>query len=157
MAHTVRTHRGRCGLPPRTAHEVRTGGHRDPAPPQTEPDATPRAPGHYAVVAVFLHPGDPNPALDRLLHAASRDTRPRPVPGVEFDALLPTCTESYRYTGSTTTCPYLPGVRWHLLTHPVQATRAALDHYRTVLPDGNARPVQRLGRRRIRGDRHRWW
>jgi carbonic anhydrase len=76
---------------------------------------------------------------------------------VEFDALLPTCTESYRFTGSTTARPYLPGVRWHLLTHPVQASAAALDQYRTVFPDGNARPVQPLGRRRVRGDRHRRW
>ncbi|MFF0728548.1 carbonic anhydrase family protein [Streptomyces sp. NPDC004134] len=125
----------------------------DQVPPEGEPDGG----GHYAVVAAFVHPGDPNPALDRLLCAASKDTSPHPVPDVEFDALLPACTESYRYTGSTTAYPYLPGVRWHLLTHPVQATAAAIAHYRSIFPDGDARAVQPLGRRRIHGDRHRWW
>lgn len=79
------------------------------------------------------------------------------MPDVELDTLLPDCTESYRYLGSTTTCPYTTGVRWTVLTHPVQASAAALEHYRELFPEGNAREVQPLGDRRIAGDRHRWW
>ncbi|MFE5893979.1 carbonic anhydrase family protein [Streptomyces sp. NPDC056462] len=111
----------------------------------------------YAVVGVFVHPGEPNGPLDRLLSSARRGADLWDVPGVELDALLPTCTESYRYLGSTTVCPYLPGVRWSVLTHPVQASAAALNHYRKVFPRGNARAVQPLGHRRIESDRHRWW
>ncbi|MEV6394731.1 carbonic anhydrase family protein [Streptomyces sp. NPDC051907] len=113
--------------------------------------------GDYAVIGVFVHPGESNDSLDRLLSSARRDEDPWDVPAVELDALLPACTESYRYLGSTTVCPYTPGVRWNVLTHPVQASAAALDHYRTLFPRGNARAVQPLGDRRIASDRHRWW
>ncbi|MFF5981787.1 carbonic anhydrase family protein [Streptomyces olindensis] len=111
----------------------------------------------YAVLGVFVHPGEANDSLDRLLGSARRCEEPWPVPDVALDALLPTCTESYRYLGSTTTCPYATGVRWTVLTHPVQASAAALAHYRSLFPVGNARAVQPLGDRRIAGDRHRWW
>ncbi|MEU0584642.1 carbonic anhydrase family protein [Streptomyces sp. NPDC006132] len=111
----------------------------------------------YAVLGVFVHPGEANDSLDRLLGSARRREEPWQVPGVTLDALLPPCTESYRYLGSTTTCPYTTGVRWTVLTHPVQASAAALAHYRSLFPEGNARAVQPLGDRRIAGDRHRWW
>ncbi|MER6154371.1 carbonic anhydrase family protein [Streptomyces sp. NPDC001868] len=111
----------------------------------------------FAVIGVFVHPGQANDSLDRLLTSARRSDEPWTVDEVELDALLPSCTESYRYVGSTTTCPYLPGVRWNLLTHPVQASATALAHYRKVFPKGNALEPQPLGDRRIASDRHRWW
>ncbi|MEV6594587.1 carbonic anhydrase family protein [Streptomyces acidicola] len=113
--------------------------------------------GDYAVIGVFVHPGQANGSLDRLLASARRSEDSWEVPEVELDALLPSCTESYRYLGSTTVCPYTPGVRWTVLTHPVQASAAALGHYRKVFPWGNARAVQPLGDRQIISDRHRWW
>ncbi|MFJ9589647.1 carbonic anhydrase family protein, partial [Streptomyces acidicola] len=73
----------------------------------------------YAVIGVFVHPGQANGSLDRLLASARRSEESWEVPEVELDTLLPSCTESYRYLGSTTVCPYTPGVRWTLLTHPV--------------------------------------
>ncbi|MDX3128273.1 carbonic anhydrase family protein [Streptomyces europaeiscabiei] len=111
----------------------------------------------YTVIGVFVHPGQANDPLDRLLTSARRDEEPWEVLDVELDALLPPCTESYRYVGSTTVCPYTPGVRWNLLTHPVQASPTALAHYRKLFPKGNARAVQPIGDRRIAGDRHRCW
>ncbi|GAQ60146.1 carbonic anhydrase family protein [Streptomyces scabiei] len=111
----------------------------------------------FAVIGVFVHPGQANDSLDRLLTTARRDEEPWEVPDVALDALLPACTESYRYLGSTTVCPYTPGVRWNLLTHPVQTSATALAHYRKLFPKGNARAVQPLGDRRIAADRHRWW
>lgn len=113
--------------------------------------------GKYAVIAAFVHPGQANGSMDRLLASARRSEVSWEVPEVELDALLPPCTESYRYLGSTTVCPYTPGVRWTVLTHPVQASAAALGHYREIFPKGNARAVQPLGDRRIGSDRHRWW
>ncbi|MEU4487205.1 carbonic anhydrase family protein [Streptomyces purpurascens] len=120
-------------------------------------DASAAGAKEYAVLAVFVHPGDPNGSLDRLLESARRNEDPWDVPDVDIDTLLPPCTESYRYLGSTTTCPYTTGVRWTVLTHPVQASAAALEHYRSLFPEGNAREVQPLGKRRIAGDSHRWW
>jgi carbonic anhydrase len=111
----------------------------------------------YTVIGVFVHPGEPNDSLDRLLASARRTEDRRKVREVELDTLLPPCTESYRYLGSTTVHPYVPGVRWTVLTHPVQASAAALSHYRGLFPRGNAREVQELGDRRITSDRHRWW
>ncbi len=120
-------------------------------------DATAAGTKEYAVLAAFVHPGDANGSLDRLLGSARRREVPWEVPDVEIDTLLPSCTESYRYLGSTTTCPYATGVRWTVLSHPVQASAAALEHYRSLFPEGNARVVQPLGDRRIAGDSHRWW
>ncbi|MEW2400812.1 carbonic anhydrase family protein [Streptomyces sp. NPDC046862] len=113
--------------------------------------------GRYAVISAFVHPGQANGSMDRLLASARRSEGSWEVPEVELDALLPSCTESYRYLGSTTVCPYIPGVRWIVLTHPVQASAAALGRYREIFPKGNARAVQPLGDRRISSDRHRWW
>ncbi|QFR02016.1 carbonic anhydrase family protein [Streptomyces phaeolivaceus] len=111
----------------------------------------------YTVIGVFVHPGQANDSLDRLLMSARRSEGHWPVDGVGLDALLPSCTESYRYVGSTTTCPYVPGVRWIVLTHPVQASAEALAHYRKVFPKGNALETQPLRDRRVVSDRHRWW
>lgn len=114
----------------------------------------------YTVIGVFVHPGQANDSLDRLLSSARRSKNPKDswkVPDVQLDTLLPSCTESYRYLGSTTVCPYTPGVRWTVLTHPVQASAAALEHYREIFPEGNALATQPLGDRRIVSDRHRWW
>ncbi|MEI5522965.1 carbonic anhydrase family protein [Streptomyces brasiliscabiei] len=113
--------------------------------------------GEFTVIGVFVHPGQPNDSLDRLLTSARRSDGHWTVDGVGLDALLPSCTESYRYVGSTTTCPYIPGVRWTLLTHPVQASAEALAHYRKVFPKGNALETQPLRDRRVLSDRHRWW
>jgi len=126
----------------------------------------------YTVIAVFVHPGQANDSLDQLLSSARRvgDSQGSEssessedsedsweVPDVQLDTLLPTCTESYRYLGSTTVCPYTPGVRWNVLTHPVQASATALEHYRELFHNGNALATQPLGDRRILSDRHRWW
>ncbi|WP_369028972.1 carbonic anhydrase family protein [Streptomyces adonidis] len=114
----------------------------------------------YTVVAVLVHPGQANDSLDQLLSSARQAEDPEgswEVPDVQLDTLLPSCTESHRYLGSTTVCPYTPGVRWNVLTHPVQASAAALEHYREVFPKGNALEAQPLGDRRIVSDRHRWW
>ena len=120
-------------------------------------DAADTADSGFTVIGVFVHPGQANDSLDRLLTSARRSDEPWKVDDVALDSLLPSCTESYRYVGSTTICPYLPGVRWNLLTHPVQASATALAHYRKVFPEGNALETQPLGDRRITGDRHRWW
>ncbi|WP_157968543.1 carbonic anhydrase family protein [Streptomyces geranii] len=114
----------------------------------------------YTVVAVFVHPGQANDSLDRLLSSVRRAEHPGvrwTESEVQLDELLPSCTESYRYVGSTTVCEYTPGVRWNVLTHPVQASAAVLKHFRDLFPEGNSLDVQRLGDRRIVSDRHRWW
>ncbi|MGW0708411.1 carbonic anhydrase family protein [Streptomyces sp. NPDC002643] len=113
----------------------------------------------YTVVSAFVHPGQANDPLDRLLASARRadPSESWEIPEAALDALLPTCTESYRYIGSTTVYPYILGVRWNVLTHPVQASAEAMRHYRTVFPTGNAREVRGLGDRRVLSDRHRWW
>ena len=61
-------------------------------------------------------------------------------------ALLPATTGYYAYQGSLTTPPCSEVVRWLLLDTPVALSADQIAAY-TKLYDGNARPVQPLGKR----------
>lgn len=65
------------------------------------------------------------------------------VPDETFDAaeLLPAPTATIRYDGSLTTPPCAEGVRWNVLTEPIELSRAQLDAY-TVAHDDNGRAIQ---------------
>lgn len=127
----------------------------DIRPQDTDVSALPplrlRHPARLDMRLRFERPKRPRPDCGR---GEDGTVKAEPSPGRE--CLMSVGGHSYRYLGSTT-CPYTTGVRWTVLTHPVQASAAALEHYRDLFPEGNAREVQPLGDRRIAGDRHRWW
>ncbi|WP_258667217.1 carbonic anhydrase family protein [Pseudomonas sp. B21-040] len=62
--------------------------------------------------------------------------------------LLPTTRHYYSYMGSLTTPPCSEGVRWHVLTQPVQLSHAQLQAFQALYPM-NARPVQPLNDRTV--------
>ena len=71
---------------------------------------------------------------------------------VNVDELLPESRTTYRYDGSLTTPPCTEGVKWLLMTTPVQLSAKQIQAF-TSLIEGNNRPVQALNERAVITDR----
>ena len=72
-------------------------------------------------------------------------------PPLALDAFLPHTRAYYTYQGSLTTPPCSEIVRWLLLDTPVELSAEQIAAF-TGLYDGNARPVQPLGKRDLLHD-----
>lgn len=59
-----------------------------------------------------------------------------------FD-LLPNTKYTYRYEGSLTTPPCSEGVKWFVMTTPIEMSESQITAFKAIL-DGNNRPVQPL-------------
>jgi carbonic anhydrase len=66
----------------------------------------------------------------------------------DWMAMLPTSTSTVRYSGSLTTPPCTEGVRWFLMTDPIQLSAAQIGKFETAY-SGNNRPVQPLNDRPV--------
>ena len=71
---------------------------------------------------------------------------------VTVEDLLPTTRTSYRYEGSLTTPPCSEGVKWFVMTTPVQLSADQIAAFTAVVKDNN-RPVQLLNGRAVVTDR----
>lgn len=108
--------------------------------------------GDIAVVAVPVMPGPRvNSMLRRVLENAPA------VPGESYYGrnvgvnplfLLPGRKDYFAYRGSLTRPPCTEGVRWYVMRAPVEVLAADLQRL-AALVGPNARPVQRLGDRRV--------
>jgi carbonic anhydrase len=67
-----------------------------------------------------------------------------------FD-LLPSTKHTYRYTDSLTLPPYSEGVKWFVLTTPVEMSQSQIATFKAILY-GNNRPVQPLNGRELLTD-----
>jgi carbonic anhydrase len=107
-----------------------------------------------AVVGVLIREGRTNAAFDPVWSNLP-DTRGEEVVHdsvmVDVDALLPRDRMSYRYDGSLTTPPCSEGVKWFVLTTPIELSAEQVAAFRAVLV-GNNRPVQPLNARVIATD-----
>ncbi len=108
--------------------------------------------GDIAVVAVPLIPGSPvNQVLRRVLeHApgvAGESFYGRNI-GVNPLFMLPGRKDYFAYEGSLTRPPCTEDVRWFVLRTPVKVAAADLNRL-AGLSGQNARPLQRLGGRRV--------
>ena len=63
--------------------------------------------------------------------------------------LLPGDLTSYRYSGSLTTPPCSEGVRWIIMSTPIEASQAQIEALRAIISNNN-RPVQPLHGRALR-------
>ncbi len=111
------------------------------------------AEGQLAVVGVMAEAGavnDPLAAVWENMPTAADET-------VHVDTminaadLLPTDITYYGYSGSLTTPPCSEGVKWHVLTTPIQLSTTQLDTMATLLHN-NFRPVQDLYARDVTVD-----
>lgn len=109
------------------------------------------ADGKLAVVGVFIVQGSHNKAFDPIwnnLPAKKGIETHYPTVNVDVDALLPATRTTYRYDGSLTTPPCSEGVKWILMTTPIQLSAEQIQAFTKLIRDNN-RPTQPLNRRSI--------
>jgi carbonic anhydrase len=108
-----------------------------------------------AVIGVFIDEGAHNAAFDPIWSNLP-DTKGEEVHVenvmVDVNQLLPASMESYRYDGSLTTPPCSEGVKWIVMTTPIQMSAEQINAFRAII-SGNNRPVQPLNSRVVETDR----
>ncbi len=107
--------------------------------------------GNIAVVGVFLTAGRQHEALQSVwVNLPPQKNENRLVEGVEFNAasLLPADLNYYSYVGSLTTPPYTEGVRWFVLSAPVEVSKEQVARFGSLF-SMNARPIQPLNGREV--------
>jgi carbonic anhydrase len=112
------------------------------------------ADGKLAVVAVFIEEGKANRGFDPIWkNLPTRKDVVQRLDSVKVDVnqLLPKETTSYRYDGSLTTPPCSEGVRWFVMTQPIQMSKEQIEAFQAIIHDNN-RPVQPLNGRTVLTD-----
>jgi carbonic anhydrase len=106
------------------------------------------ADGNLAVVGILLREGADNSAYDPFIDNLPASESEAKDAGVTVDAaeLLPMEQTTYRYDGSLTTPPCSEGVKWLLMTTPVELSAEQLGKLDELF-EANNRPVQLVGER----------
>lgn len=107
--------------------------------------------GTLAVIGVLIKSGSTNTAFNTLWHhLPSVPGESAQVNDVVLNAsdLLPTTKHTYRYEGSLTTPPCSEGVKWFVLTTPIEMSQSQIAAFKAILY-GNNRPVQPLNGREL--------
>lgn len=107
--------------------------------------------GKLAVIGVFIETGSHNAAFDPIwnnLPTKKGVETHYPHINVDVDKLLPTNRASYRYDGSLTTPPCSEGVRWIVMTTPIQLSADQIKAFTAIIHDNN-RPTQPLNGRPV--------
>jgi len=110
--------------------------------------------GRVAVVSVLVRRGKRKRALEPVFDRLPRTKgATATVRGFDTAALLPTGRRRFTtYGGSLTTPPCSEGVRWYVLSTPIEASAGQLAAFRRAV-SANARPVQPRNNRVVRVDR----
>ncbi|MEZ5740031.1 MAG: carbonic anhydrase family protein [Burkholderiaceae bacterium] len=109
--------------------------------------------GITLVIAVPLMRGpDANPALQQILNAIPLEPggAGRGTERLDLAGLLPASHARYVYQGSLSTPPCTEGVHWMVLQQPVMISDAQYDVFARLFTP-NARPIQALNGRRVKG------
>lgn len=104
-----------------------------------------------SVIGVLIERGSNRAAFDSLL--AHLPNTPGEVQRIEHitinaDDLLPSARRAYRYDGSLTTPPCSEGVKWFVLTTPIELSEVQIAAF-TAIVHANNRPVQSLNGREL--------
>jgi len=101
------------------------------------------ADGSLAVVGVLIREGAENPAFapfsDHLPTKSGEEYSSQDT--INADDLLPASRLSYRYSGSLTTPPCSEGVKWLVLTTPIEMSGTQIASFKDIIQNNN-RPVQ---------------
>jgi carbonic anhydrase len=100
--------------------------------------------GNSAIVSVLVEVGAANPAIDGLwsrMPFLIKERNPVLSSGLNLNALLPSNTSYYAYTGSWTVPPCTEGVLWIVLKTPITLSAEQIATFAKLYPM-NARPVQ---------------
>ncbi len=112
------------------------------------------AEGGLAVVGVMAKEGAENPAFaDIVASAPAKEAEAIAIEGimVAADSLLPTERLFYAYDGSLTTPPCSEGVKWHVMSTPIEMSATQIRTLADILHN-NYRPVQPLTDRILKVD-----
>ena len=107
--------------------------------------------GTLVVIGAFIKSGSVNTAFDTFWHLMpSVADKSEQLTGVVLNAfdLLPDTKRTYRYDGSLTTPPCSEGVKWIMMTTPIEMSEAQIAAFKAIF-DGNNRPVQPLNGRKL--------
>lgn len=106
------------------------------------------ADGNLAVVGILLREGATNSAFAPFIDNLPASESEVKSAGVTINAaeLIPAVQTTYRYDGSLTTPPCTEGVKWLLMTTPVELSVEQLTTLAGLFEKNN-RPVQPLGER----------
>jgi carbonic anhydrase len=107
--------------------------------------------GKLAVIGVFIEEGAHNAAFDPIWNNLPNQKGVEthyPSVNVDVDRLLPASRASYRYDGSLTTPPCSEGVRWIVMTTPIQLSPEQIKAFTAIIHDNN-RPTQPLNGRPV--------
>ena len=106
----------------------------------------------YIVVSVMIEEGASNPFLAQFVnHLPKIKDQTYTDEALEYNAfdLLPLNKSYFTYTGSLTTPPCSEVVKWIVMENKVQATKAEIEAFTSILKN-NSRPVQALNGRTIK-------
>ncbi len=107
--------------------------------------------GTLAVIGVLIEQGNDNAAFNTLwahLPDTAGETIRTENTTIDVDDLLPSDRGSYRYDGSLTTPPCSEGVRWIVLTTPIELSDMQIAAFKAIVHDNN-RPIQPLNEREL--------
>ncbi len=106
--------------------------------------------GHLAVIGVLVTPGRFNEAWRPFAKVVSEATATPEdtVIDIDLEAMLPSNLQTARYDGSLTTPGCTEGVKWNVLVHPVQLSKAQIRQFTRVYSN-TFRPVQPLNNRTV--------
>ncbi len=107
--------------------------------------------GTLAVLGVLIERGSDHAAFNALwAHLPSTPGEVRRIEHVAINPcdLLPSARRTYRYDGSLTTPPCEEGVKWFVLTTPIELSEAQIAAF-TAIVHGNNRPLQPLNGRKL--------
>lgn len=110
--------------------------------------------GELAVVGVFFESGDENETLKELWENLPRedDLGYYTNRQVNLEKLIPEDRSCYRFDGSLTTPPCTEGVKWIVMSEPLEMSTKQINNFFELFsgsrfPKGNRRPIQPLNER----------
>ena len=107
--------------------------------------------GTLAVIGVLIKSGCINVAFNAFWHylpsTAGESKQIKNVTLNVFD-LLPSAKHTYRYDGSLTTPPCSEGVKWFVMTTPIEMSHSQIAAFKAIFSRNN-RPVQPLNGREV--------
>ncbi len=103
-----------------------------------------------AVVGVLMREGNNQRTIQAVWDKMPSSMGATTVPDQTVNAadLLPAGRSYSAYDGSLTTPPCSEGVKWHVLSEPVEVSSQQVKRFKALF-DGNARPVQPLNGRGV--------
>lgn len=111
--------------------------------------------GVIAVIGVMINKGDENKIFSpvwKTLPINAGEIRNISDESINVDDMLPISRFSYRYEGSLTTPPCSEGVKWLVLTTPIEMSETQIKKFRAIIHKNN-RPIQPINGRKLLVDK----